>query len=98
MLATIGYNGNVKTHNLYRPWGEMLSSKVIGPSANNFRYTGQYLDEDLSRDIAYYGQRYYDPALKIFTSPDPLWYKTPGIGSYVYCANTAESRRQCCNV
>ncbi len=87
VLATIGYNGNVKTHNLYRPWGEMLSSKVIGPSANNFRYTGQYLDEELGRDIAYYGQRYYDPALKIFTSPDPLWYKDPGTGSYVYCRN-----------
>jgi RHS repeat-associated protein len=87
VLATVGYNGNVLSRNLYRPWGEMLNSSVYGNHSNNFRYTGQYLDEDLSRDLAYYGQRYYDSKLRIFTSPDALWYKSPGTGSYVYCRN-----------
>jgi uncharacterized protein RhaS with RHS repeats len=42
VLATVGYNGNVLSQNLYRLWGEMLNSSVSGPHANNFRYTGHF--------------------------------------------------------
>jgi RHS repeat-associated protein len=85
VVATVDKSGSVTSRNVYRPWGEMLNSQTT--RANNFRYTGQYLDEDLSRDLAYYGQRYYDPRLRIFTSPDALYYKDPATGSYVYCRN-----------
>ena len=87
VLATVNSDGKVKSRNLYRPWGEMLNSMVSGSQVNHFRYTGQFLDEDLSRDLMYYGQRYYDSKLRVFTSVDPKGYLDPGTGSYIYCRN-----------
>jgi RHS repeat-associated protein len=87
VVAAVEHSGALKVRNLYRPWGEKLSSYQSGNFDNQFQYTGQYQDEDLSRELAYYGARYYDQKLKIFTSVDPRWYLDPAFGSYVYTRN-----------
>ena len=87
VVAAVENDGDMRVRNLYRPWGEKLSSYQSGNFENQFQYTGQYQDEDLSYELAYYGQRYYDQGLKIFTSVDPLWEAFPEWGSYVYCKN-----------
>ena len=48
--------------------------------------TGKERDRELSSQWDYFGARYYIPGLKLFSSVDPKWGATPGIGSYVYCA------------
>ena len=42
---------------------------------------------ELGIELDYFGARYYHPRLKFFTTPDPLWNKTPGWGPYVYTLN-----------
>ncbi len=86
-MATVAYDGDVKAHNLFRPWGTKLSSMVSSGRENQFQYTGQILDEDLDHELAYYGARYYDPQLRIFTSVDPAWKQDPAFGPYVYTRN-----------
>ncbi|MEW5796336.1 MAG: RHS repeat-associated core domain-containing protein, partial [Candidatus Zixiibacteriota bacterium] len=87
VVAQVDHAGTVRVRDLYRPWGEKLYSTVSGNRENQFQYTGQYQDQELSRELAYYGRRYYDPGLRVFTSVDPKWAQDPGTGSYVYCRN-----------
>ena len=87
VVAQVNCTGAVQVRNLYKPWGERLASSVASGHENQFQYTSQYVDEDLNRDLSYFGKRYYDGGLKIFTSVDPMWYKYPSWGSYVYCMN-----------
>ena len=87
VVGAVRRDGHLVQHNFYRPWGEKLEASIAFGEPEQFQYTGQYLDEDLAIDWYYYGSRYYDPGLKVFTSVDPRWSESPGWGSYVYCRN-----------
>jgi RHS repeat-associated protein len=50
-----------------------------------YKFNGKELDE--STGYYYYGARYYDPAISIFLSVDPLAEKYYHINPYTYVAN-----------
>jgi RHS repeat-associated protein len=75
---------------LYRAFGTEHAPEALSPAwaaqtaANvgllpaektHHRFTGQYLDD--ATGLYYYGQRYYDPKLGRFVSPDPLYLGDP---------------------
>ncbi len=81
VVATIsGTDGTLLNKNIYRPFGEKIRSTVN--DEDKYGYTSQELDDELDVDWYYYGARYYDPHLRIFTSVDPLWSKAPAWGAY----------------
>ncbi len=51
---------------------------------NNLRFAGQYYDAETG--LHYNCQRYYDPALGRYLTPDPIGL-AGGINPYVYCLN-----------
>jgi len=85
VLATVDNDGTMRSKALYRPYGELLNEWVS--TDDKHRYTGKERDRELSSQWDYFGARYYIPGLKLFSSVDPQWARTPGIGSYVYCAD-----------
>ncbi|MCU0661991.1 MAG: hypothetical protein MUC50_06660 [Myxococcota bacterium] len=75
----------------YSPWGETLSLSTLP------KPTHQFVDREPDPGVGYYqfGQRTYDPSLKRWLSPDPLFFGNPdldaGTGAelnlYAYAAN-----------
>ena len=75
---------------LYRAFGTEHAPEVLAPAwaahvetnagllpreKTHHRFTGQYLDD--ATGLYYYGNRYYDPKLGRFVSPDPLFLGDP---------------------
>jgi RHS repeat-associated protein len=50
-----------------------------------YKFNGKELDE--STGYYYYGARYYDPAISIFLSVDPLAEQFPNYNPYTYTMN-----------
>jgi RHS repeat-associated protein len=70
----------------YLPFGEvMVQQSTNNIFENVYKFNAKELDE--STGYYYYGARYYDPAISIFLSVDPLAEKYPGINPYTYVAN-----------
>jgi RHS repeat-associated protein len=80
-----GSDGAWLSKEMYRPYGIKLRSSIIEP--DKYGYTAQELDDELAVDWYYFGSRYYDPRLRIFTSVDPLAANYPEWGSYAYALN-----------
>lgn len=51
------------------------NAALLPKEKTHHRFTGQYLDD--ATGLYYYGQRYYDPKLGRFVSPDPLYLGDP---------------------
>ncbi|MBR1402275.1 MAG: RHS repeat-associated core domain-containing protein [Prevotella sp.] len=76
--------GNVDQRIEYMPDGNIFFQTVNGSYSTPFRFNGQEFDDDT--ELYYYGARYYDRKLGIWTSTDPMELDYPGISSYAYCA------------
>ncbi len=84
VLMTKDTQGHILARYTYRPYGTQQS----GPTNRGPGYTGHVNDPDTG--LVYMQQRYYDPAVGRFISPDPV-VPTPGnvfnFGRYTYANN-----------
>jgi RHS repeat-associated protein len=69
----------------YLPFGEIMVEHNNSNYDNVYKFNGKELDE--STGYYYYGARYYDPAISIFLSVDPLAEKFPDYTPYNYTLN-----------
>jgi RHS repeat-associated protein len=70
----------------YLPFGEvMVQQSTNNIFENVYKFNGKELDE--STGYYYYGARYYDPAISIFLSVDPLAEQFPNWNPYTYTMN-----------
>ncbi len=56
---------------------------IGGSTYTPYKFNGKELDQETG--YYYYGARYYDPGAALWFGVDPLAYKYPEVGSYVYC-------------
>lgn len=68
--------GNLTAHNSYLPFGEIDQARSAGSDVVTHKFASQELDEESG--LAYYGARYYDPAIGRFLSADSV---VPGNGN-----------------
>lgn len=84
----VRYDGRLTNRTQYLPWGEAHLRIATDPyPANMYGYTAQELEEELDDEWYYFGARYYDPELRIFTQVDPQYDRYPSLSPYLYCAN-----------
>jgi RHS repeat-associated protein len=70
----------------YLPFGEvMVQQSTNNIFENVYKFNAKELDE--STGYYYYGARYYDPAISIFLSVDPLAEEFPNYNPYTYTMN-----------
>jgi RHS repeat-associated protein len=78
------YAGAEVFRRTYRPYGDQMAATT------GHRESRGYISErqDEETDLVYLKARYYDPALGLFVSPDPLDPDQPGVGTnrYLYAA------------
>jgi RHS repeat-associated protein len=75
--------GTVVWEGDYRPFGE-ASVNPKSSVVNNFRFSGQYSDEETGLHYNYH--RYYDPTTGRYLTPDPIGLEG-GINLFVYSEN-----------
>ena len=75
--------GNAVWEATYRPFGEPRVHP-LATVKNNFRFVGQYYDEETG--LYYNYNRYYDPRIGRYLTPDPIGF-LGGINAYVYTFN-----------
>ena len=80
-------NGTACQHLQYMPWGEPLVDLRSSSSSYDTRYTFSGKERDEETGYSYFGARYYNSALSIWLSVDPMSDKYPGVSPYAYCAN-----------
>lgn len=66
LAATTDASGAILSRHLWSPYGE----PDVAPTASTPGYSGHLTDADTG--LVYMGQRYYDPALGVFISADPV--------------------------
>jgi len=69
----------------YDPFGNLLRKEGDYASANPFRFSTKYTDNETS--LVYYGHRYYSPSLGRFINRDPI-EEQGGINLYSFVAIT----------
>ncbi len=74
--------GNIVWQADYKPFGE--AAVTAGDVNNNFRFPGQYFDEETG--LHYNWHRYYDPDTGRYLTPDPIGLEG-GINLYSYALN-----------
>jgi len=76
--------GSIHAFTSYTPFGGVfVSGQLNTPEGNlNYGFTGQEKDE--ATGLNYYGARYYDAEMSLFTSVDPLAEKYIGWSPYAY--------------
>ena len=76
-------------HSACNPDGRVNNSETFIGNINPFRYKGYYYDTDT--EMYYCKNRYYNPVLRRFISPDSIEYLDPsninGMNLYAYCYN-----------
>jgi len=77
LLAVLDGQGNVRARFTYGPYGEVI--QVAGADAASYRRRFNGKELDAFTDLAYYGFRYYDRQLLMWTQPDPLLRTMPDI-------------------
>jgi RHS repeat-associated protein len=75
LVAVIDDAGTPVAAFTYTPWGE--STRTLGGEAANHRRRFNGKESDHASGLSYYGYRYYDPKLRIWTQADPLYRFTP---------------------
>ncbi len=80
-------NGAAYQHLQYMPWGEPLLDQRKSGYTYNTRYTFSGKERDEETGYSYFGARYYNSALSIWLSVDPMSDKYPGVSPYTYCGN-----------
>lgn len=73
-------SGNMVNKYSYDVWGKLLNEEETVPNAIRFKH--EYYDTESG--YYYLRGRYYDPATRRFTTPDPA---EDGINWYAYCGN-----------
>ncbi|WP_157355473.1 RHS repeat domain-containing protein [Stenotrophomonas maltophilia] len=76
LIATSDASGSVLSRHVWSPYGEPDAP----PDAEIPGYAGHLSDADTS--LVYMGQRYYDPAIGIFISPDPITPHENPLGAF----------------
>jgi RHS repeat-associated protein len=75
LLLIVDDDGAATTGFAYTPWGEAVET-VGAPSLDHRRrFNGK--ESDLATGLSYYGFRYYDPFLMLWTQADPLYRFAP---------------------
>ncbi len=81
-------------HSACNPDGRVNNSETFIGNINPFRYKGYYYDTDT--EMYYCKNRYYNPVLRRFISPDSIEYLDPnninGMNLYAYCGNDPVNR------
>lgn len=93
ILSVVDGAGAEKASYTYNVWGELISSSGAMAEINPLRYRGYYYDEDLG--FYYLHNRYYDPVICRFISPDENLCTGQGIvgnNMFAYCCNNPVSR------
>ena len=78
-------SGQAIQHLHYLPFGEDWVDQRN--SSWNAPYTFSGKEKDVETGYGYFGARYYDSALSIWLSVDPMSDKYPSMSPYNYCAN-----------
>jgi len=81
-----GVSGNNLAHYEYDPYGNITVSDYSLASANPFRFSTKYLDEETG--LYYYGFRYYAPQLGRWVSRDTL-REAGGLNIYGFVRNSS---------
>lgn len=76
------YNGDVRQHTEYFPFGEIFVQEEQGEEHSPYRFNGKELDQ--ASGLYYYGARYYDARLSLWQSIDPLAAAYPAWSPYAY--------------
>jgi RHS repeat-associated protein len=85
LVLTEDFNNNpVKEAMDYLPYGTIINRGNVLQDAEQARekFTGKEFDEELGMNLTYFGRRYYDPEIGVWTSTDPAeqyW------NAYAYC-------------
>jgi len=77
------HQGEVVWQADYLPFGE---TGVVGTVENNFRFPGQYFDQETGLYYNYF--RHYNPVTGRYLTPDPIGLAR-GINLYAYCLNNS---------
>ena len=80
-------NGLGYQHFQYRAWGEPFIEQNSTANGYETRYTFSGKERDEETGYSYFGARYYNSALSIWLSVDPMSDKYPSMSPYTYCAN-----------
>ena len=81
-----GAGGAVLDSYSYLPFGELLSSS--GSTANPFTYAGELRVMNAGNGLYFMRNRFYDPALGRFTTPDPSGVAGGDVNLYCYTNNS----------
>ena len=91
--GTINASTEIIEESNYYPFGlkhkgynNVISSNG-NANAQNFKYNGKELDEDLGLNLYHYGFRLYDAAIARFPSIDPASDQFPHVSTYNYAEN-----------
>jgi RHS repeat-associated protein len=76
------YNGDVRQHTEYFPFGEVFIQEDRSADEANYLYNGKELDK--ATGLYYYGARFYDARLSLWQSIDPLAAAYPAWSPYAY--------------
>jgi RHS repeat-associated protein len=84
----VNSSGSVMNSYTYNPFGEDFATEITETTENNFKFTGQYFDSEISQ--YYLRARMYAPALMRFTGRDPVrgrFQEPLTLHRYLYCQN-----------
>ena len=85
LVLTEDFNNNpVKEAMDYLPYGTIINRGNVLQDAEQARekFTGKEFDEELGMNLTYFGRRYYDPEIGVWTSTDPA---EQYLNAYAYC-------------
>ncbi|MCK5125753.1 MAG: RHS repeat-associated core domain-containing protein [candidate division Zixibacteria bacterium] len=83
--AMVNDSGTVVEYTNYKPFGEILNSWMSYDEPLEF--TGKERDKHGVFDFSYFGARYYDSKIGMFSTTDPAADKYPSYSLYAYANN-----------
>ena len=81
----VNQDGTVEEQTNYFPYGGVMNDISTSGGVQLKKYNGKRLDRIHGLDWYDYGARYYDAALAMFTTMDPMAEKYYHISPYAYC-------------
>ena len=82
--------GRVRKRPVKKEWGRVVDDGMFDEHFINFRYQGQYADEELDGELYYNRFRYYSPELGQYITQDPIGLEggNPTLYGYVFDPNS----------